>query len=351
LAGVSELIAEKAAVVAREHGRLLAGELGGGKEGGWSSAGSRATGPNRDGEVARGARPHENRGVRDPLDAARGPGPRASRACNPLLRLGPGDVVVVLLAHPDDESFFTGGTLALLCDAGVTTVLVTATLGELGRPNDPALRGELEGEATMAAVRRDELRRACEVLGIAHHLLLGGAGRWTDSGHPARGGGRDRLVANVDAAAGDLLALLVALRPQVLVSFDARGCTGHPDHLACHRMAMAAATALSRAGSDLHGVALIADGDGGARARGGPAAGPVLALDVTGLRARKVQAVSCHRSQVGGAARDLTALDEFDPASAITRYLPGIVRHWPGPHLERYTWLPAARLAAAKGGA
>ena len=289
--------------------------------------------------------------MRHPLEATRGRGPRASRAWNPLLCLGPGDVVVVLLAHPDDESFFTGGTLALLSDAGVTTVLVMATLGELGRPNDPALRGELDGQATMAPVRRDELRRACEVLGIAHQPLLGGAGRWTDSGHPARGGGRDRLVANVDAAARDLLALLVALRPQVLVSFDARGCTGHPDHIACHRMAMAAARALSRAGSDLHGMALIADGNGGAPPSGGPAAGPVLALDVTRHRARKLRAVSCHRSQVGRAVRDLSALDAFDPASAITRYLPGIVRHGPGPHVERYTWLPATRLAAATGDA
>jgi len=290
----------------------------------------------------------ENRRVGDRLDAARRPGPRPSGAGHPLLALGDGDVAAFLLAHPNDESFFTGGTLALLGAAGVTTVVVMATLGELGRPNDLALRAQLDGEAAVAAVRREELGRACEALGVARHELLGGAGRFADSGHPARAG-RDGLAANVDAATEDLLALLVALRPRVLVSFGARGCTGHPDHVACHRMAVAAGIALSRAGPGLRGLALIADGNGSGPG-GRPAAGRALALDVTRFRARKIAAVRCHRSQVGTAAQDLAALAGFDRASAVTRYLPWVVDA-ADPHVERYVWLPADRLAAVRGGA
>ena len=182
------------------------------------------------------------------------------------------------------------------------------------------------------------------MLGVTHQVLLGGAGRWKDSGHPACTGRRDRLAVNVEAATRDLLELLLAVRPGVLVSFDAGGCTGHPDHIACHQMALAAATLLSRTDGGLQALALIVDGREEAP-RALADAGRLVALDVTRFRRRKVRAVACHRSQVGAAADDLAALASLDPASAVNRYLPWVAGRTGGPHVERYRWLPAEQLA------
>jgi LmbE family N-acetylglucosaminyl deacetylase len=131
-----------------------------------------------------------------------------SSARNPLLHPRHGDVVVFLLAHPDDESLFTGGTLARLASAGAVTVLVTATLGELGRPNDPLVRTALSDDVPIALVRKEELRRACTELGVTHHLSLGGEGRFCDSGYEARNRHNDSFTTNSEVAPAELVAVL-----------------------------------------------------------------------------------------------------------------------------------------------
>lgn len=89
-----------------------------------------------------------------------------------------------------------------------------------------------------------ELEDACAALGVADHRLLGGAGRYRDSGmmgletnkHP-----RCFWQADLDEAAGHLLEIMREVRPQVLITYDENGFYGHPDHIQAHRVAMRAA--------------------------------------------------------------------------------------------------------------
>jgi LmbE family N-acetylglucosaminyl deacetylase len=146
-----------------------------------------------------------------------------------------GRCAVLLHAHPDDEAIFTAATMHRLAAAGARVVLVTATAGELG----PVLRPLRPGE-TLAARRRAELERACELLGVARLVLLGhrdsGMAGWDANGHP------DALAtAPVDAVARRLADLCAAESAEALVHYDPGGIYGHPDHVAVHRVGAAAA--------------------------------------------------------------------------------------------------------------
>jgi N-acetyl-1-D-myo-inositol-2-amino-2-deoxy-alpha-D-glucopyranoside deacetylase len=87
--------------------------------------------------------------------------------------------------------------------------------------------------------RIGELAMACAALGVTDHRFLGGAGRWRDSGMmgtPANDEPGCFWRADVDEAARELLAIITEVRPQVLVTYDARGFYGHPDHIQAHRV-------------------------------------------------------------------------------------------------------------------
>lgn len=160
--------------------------------------------------------------------------------------------VLFLHAHPDDETLATGALIAGLADRGTEVAVVTATRGERGEVTDPGFSGDL------VALREGELAAALAVLGVRHHAFLGtpparsgGVRRYTDSGMvwvtpqvagPGAGAGPDSLTAaSVDEAAADLAAYIEWFRPDVLVSYDEFGGYGHPDHVACHHIAVAAA--------------------------------------------------------------------------------------------------------------
>jgi N-acetyl-1-D-myo-inositol-2-amino-2-deoxy-alpha-D-glucopyranoside deacetylase len=145
---------------------------------------------------------------------------------------------MVVHAHPDDEVIGTGGVLARYSDEGIRTVLVTATLGEEGEIVDPELNTP-EIKARLSAVRREELQRAIAILGVTDLEILG----YRDSGmvgtesneHP------DSFnKADLDEATGQLVQLVRAYRPQVLVSYNEYGGYGHPDHIAAHKITVAA---------------------------------------------------------------------------------------------------------------
>lgn len=143
-------------------------------------------------------------------------------------------------AHPDDESIGTGGVLARYADEGIRTVLVTCTGGEVGEIGDPTLANP----DNLAEIRARELRAACEILGVGHLELLGyrdsGMMGTTDNEHP------DAFArADLDVAAGTLVALIRRHRPQVLVSYDEHGFYGHPDHINANRITV---KAFARAG-------------------------------------------------------------------------------------------------------
>ncbi len=173
----------------------------------------------------------------------------------------PGTRIVFLHAHPDDETLATGGLLAELGARGYRTGVVTATRGEQGEVV-PGPLSRLAGTPQLVAHREAELAAALAELGVADHAFLGApparaAGlpprRYTDSGMrwldaeqtlagPVEGSGPDSLAAApVAEPAADLAAFLEWSGAAALVGYDAHGGYGHPDHVACHHVAVAAA--------------------------------------------------------------------------------------------------------------
>jgi LmbE family N-acetylglucosaminyl deacetylase len=143
-------------------------------------------------------------------------------------------------AHPDDEAITTGGLLARCAAAGIGTVLVTCTDGRRG-PVNPELGLELEPEA-LARTRRDELHASAAVLGVGEVVWLG----YEDSG---MGGASSNFAAGafwarpMDELVGRLVSVVRRCRPQVVVTYDPFGCTGHPDHVQAHRVTLLAVAA------------------------------------------------------------------------------------------------------------
>jgi LmbE family N-acetylglucosaminyl deacetylase len=123
--------------------------------------------------------------------------------------------LLAIFAHPDDETFRCGGTLALLAQRGVSVHVLTATHGEAGACGEPLLCTQEE----LPALRERELRCACTALGLDQPHLLD----YTD--------GR---LAEVDPkqATAHILTAVRAIRPQVLLTFGPDGLSGHSDHIA-----------------------------------------------------------------------------------------------------------------------
>lgn len=135
-----------------------------------------------------------------------------------------------VMAHPDDETFGMGGTLAWYARAGAITQLICATGGEMG---DVAPE-YLDGYASIADRRRAELECATTTLGIAKVIMLG----YRDSGMegaPANQHPEALAAAPIEEVAARVTQHIRALRPQVVVTFDPIGGYRHPDHIAIHR--------------------------------------------------------------------------------------------------------------------
>ncbi len=157
-------------------------------------------------------------------------------------------------AHPDDETIGNGATMARYAAEGAHVTLVTCTLGEEGEVILQALahRGS-DREDTLGHWRREELRAAMSVLGVAHSVLgedprRGIASRYRDSGmagtpsaeHP------DAFVrADLGEVAAMVAAHIRAVRPDVVVTYDEQGGYAHPDHIQTHRVTMAALSLLT----------------------------------------------------------------------------------------------------------
>ena len=153
----------------------------------------------------------------------------------------PGRRLLLVHAHPDDESIYTGATMARYATEGAKVTLVTCTLGELGEIIPPSLAHlAAEKEDRLGEYRIGELAAACAALGVTDHRFLGGPGRWRDSGMMGTEGNDDPRCfwrADVDQAARALLDVIDEVRPQVVVTYDADGAYGHPDHIQAHRVA------------------------------------------------------------------------------------------------------------------
>jgi N-acetyl-1-D-myo-inositol-2-amino-2-deoxy-alpha-D-glucopyranoside deacetylase len=155
--------------------------------------------------------------------------------------------LLLVHAHPDDETIATGATMARYAAEGAHVTLVTCTLGEEGEVLVPAL-AQLAASAgdQLGGYRMGELAAATRELGVADHRFLGGPGRWRDSGMmglPENAAPRAFWRADLAEPTRDLVAIIRELRPQVLVTYDENGGYGHPDHVQAHRVAMAAVQA------------------------------------------------------------------------------------------------------------
>jgi LmbE family N-acetylglucosaminyl deacetylase len=143
--------------------------------------------------------------------------------------------LLAVLAHPDDESFGPGGTLALYARRGVEVHLACATRGELGG----APKELLAGHADVGALREQELNCAARHLGLAAVHMLG----YRDSGMPGSPDNqhpRALAAAPPDEVAAKVVRLIRQIRPQVVITFDPMGGYRHPDHIAIHRATLAA---------------------------------------------------------------------------------------------------------------
>nr|WP_246331412.1 N-acetyl-1-D-myo-inositol-2-amino-2-deoxy-alpha-D-glucopyranoside deacetylase [Saccharopolyspora hordei] len=160
--------------------------------------------------------------------------------------------LLLVHAHPDDESLWTGGTIARYAARGVQVVVVTCTLGEEGEVIPESLRGLAADQADqLGGYRVGELRSACAALHVTDHRFLGGIGRWRDSGmlweRPGVAGAlpdahpRAFAVGPADEQTDALEAVLREVKPQVVVTYAADGGYGHPDHVRAHEITVAAA--------------------------------------------------------------------------------------------------------------
>jgi len=160
--------------------------------------------------------------------------------------------LLLVHAHPDDESIGTGATMARYVAEGAGVTLVTCTAGEMGEILVPDLEHlAADREDKLGEHRRGEIADALEALGVTDHRWLGGFGTYRDSGMQWHEEGyavaadtiHDNAFWHADLreAADHLVTVIREVQPQVLITYDDFGGYGHPDHIQAHRVAMYAA--------------------------------------------------------------------------------------------------------------
>lgn len=156
--------------------------------------------------------------------------------------------LLLVHAHPDDETINNAATMARYVREGAHVALVTCTRGEEGEIHVPALEHlAADKDDGLGAHRETELAAAMAVLGVTDHRFLAGPGELRDSGmaYDERGQAIGRAevrpdtfwVADLLASADRLVGVIREVRPQVLVTYDEHGGYGHPDHIQAHRVA------------------------------------------------------------------------------------------------------------------
>ena len=217
---------------------------------------------------------------------------------------------VLVWAHPDDETYLSGGTTAALVDLGHRVVAVTATRGEAGGPGQTAA-----ARAETAQVRTAELQEALRVLGVTEHVWLD----YEDGGCAG---------ADPEPAVRRLAGLFDEVRPDTVLTFGPDGFTGHPDHCTVSRWVDLALARSSAAPRLLHAVATEQDrvdpeldNDFGVFELGQPRVCEPdelalrLVLDPASLQ-RKVSALRAQASQTAGLVAAV-GLDRFTAWVAV----------------------------------
>lgn len=240
--------------------------------------------------------------------------------------------------HPDDESIACGGVLARYVEEGLRVMVVTCTGGEEGEN----LAGINLAGRPLPDVRADELAEALVELGVEHHANLG----YRDSGMADTAGNvhpESFARADLEQAAARLAGIIRGFRPEVVVSDDAGGSYGHPDHIKAHRVTVRAvelARAQAPPGSDTWRVrkryartmshsrllrshrAILARGlnspfgdeltGDGPPPFGTPDHQVTTSVDVRPWLQRKRRAMAAHRSQIGPESFFLTVPEDLE---------------------------------------
>jgi len=142
-------------------------------------------------------------------------------------------------AHPDDESSKGAATMARYVDEGAEVMVVTCTGGEAGSILNPAM-DRPEVLADMSAIRREEMAKAAEILGVQHRWL-----GFVDSGLP-EGDPLPPLpegcfaLTPLEEPVRELVKVIREFRPHVVLTYDENGGYPHPDHIRTHEVSMAA---------------------------------------------------------------------------------------------------------------
>lgn len=227
--------------------------------------------------------------------------------------LGLGNGLLIVVAHPDDESFGAGGVAALLAERGVPVHILIATDGDAGEITVPELDTP-EARSNLGALRRDEATAAAAALGAAEVRFLG---------H------RDGGLARVDAArlVAQIGRSFAEIQPAVVVTFGPDGIYGHPDHVAISKATTHAFADAPAGPSRLFYLALTEDRAQQLNDENGPieidgvtypfhgrrAEDVTTVVDIRTVIDRKFAALSCHRTQTGGRIDWLRGWLDADP--------------------------------------
>jgi LmbE family N-acetylglucosaminyl deacetylase len=166
--------------------------------------------------------------------------------------------LLAIFAHPDDETFGLGGTMARYAVRGVPVTMICATRGEVGE----IAKGSAATPETLGQFREQELRDAMGILGVTDVRFLD----FRDSGMKGTAENNDPrafMNAPADAVVPELVRAIRERRPDVIVTWDESGGYGHPDHVAVHHHATAAfraagdATRFADVGDPFNGASLF----------------------------------------------------------------------------------------------
>ena len=164
--------------------------------------------------------------------------------------------MLLVHAHPDDETINNGATMAYYAATGVAVTPVTCTRGEEGEVLVPELAHLASNqEDKLGDHRVTELAEAMRELGITDHRFLGAPKKsWRDSGMMGTPPNSRTDVfwnADLDEAAKYLVDVILEIKPQVMITYDENGGYGHPDHIKAHQVAMRAAELAQTSGWEI----------------------------------------------------------------------------------------------------
>ena len=154
--------------------------------------------------------------------------------------------LLLVHAHPDDETINNGVTMAKYAVEGVHVTLVTCTRGEEGEVLVESLKNLASDKDDKLGDHREiELKDAMIELGISDFRFLGSPNKkWRDSGMIGAPQNERKDVfwqSDLDEAANELVKVILEIKPQVMITYDEFGGYGHPDHIKAHQVAMRAA--------------------------------------------------------------------------------------------------------------